>query len=81
MGSPWRHSAREILGLSAWRTGDYAAARVYFDQINNDVDSTKELRSRAQLMLGLIAAKIGPEPVAATPAADAAKPAPATPTP
>jgi hypothetical protein len=81
VGSPWRHSAREILGLSAWRTGDYVAARTYFDQINNDVDSTKELRERAQLMLALIAAKIGPEPAAPAPASGAAKPAPATPTP
>jgi hypothetical protein len=80
VGSPWRHTAREILGLSAWRTGDYVAARTYFDQIDNDVDSSKELRSRAQLMLALIAAKIGPEPAAA-PEATPAKPAPATPTP
>ena len=27
VGNPWRHSAREILGLGAWRAGDLAAPR------------------------------------------------------
>jgi hypothetical protein len=74
VGNPWRQSAREILGLSAFRTGDYAASRTYFDEITNDVGSSKELRDRAQIMLALIAAKIGPEtpPAGAAPANGAA---------
>ncbi|KAB2873470.1 MAG: tetratricopeptide repeat protein, partial [Bauldia sp.] len=32
-GNPWRHSAREILGLAAWREGDMATSRKYFDEI------------------------------------------------
>ena len=27
VGSPWRHTAREILGLAAWRGGEYAGAK------------------------------------------------------
>jgi hypothetical protein len=75
VGNSWRHSAREILGLAAWKGGDYVAARKYFDEIANDVDSSKELRDRAQVMLSLIATKIGPEP---QPAAVSGAPAPAT---
>jgi len=92
VGSPWRQSAREILGLAAWRTGDYASSRKYFDEIADDVATSKELHDRAQIMLALIAAKIGPETPPATPAAapasaSGASPAttapasPATPTP
>jgi hypothetical protein len=87
VGNPWRQSAREILGLAAWRTGEYAAARKYFDQITNDVATSKELYDRSQIMLALIAAKIGPEPPAGAPstvapASGATQPAaPATPTP
>jgi hypothetical protein len=90
VGNPWRQSAREILGLSAWRAGDYVTSRKYFDQIAYDVGTSKELRERAGIMLSLIAAKIGPEPAPATgaapataaPAGGAATPAaPATPTP
>ena len=81
VGNPWRHSAREILGLAAWRAGDYAAARKYFDDINSDQDSADDLRQRAQLMLALIAAKIGPEPAAAAPAPASGATTPATPTP
>ena len=86
VGSPWRETAREILGLSAWKAGEYVSARKYFDEIANDMASSKELHDRAQLMLNLIAAKIGPEPTApapavAAPAAGAPTSAPATPTP
>lgn len=94
VGSPWRQSAREILGLAAWRTGDYAASRKYFDEIANDVDTSRELHDRAQIMLALIAAKLGPEtpatpaasapataPAPASGASPAATPSPATPTP
>jgi hypothetical protein len=78
-GNNWRHAAREILGLAAWRSGDYAAARKYFNDINNDQETGQELRQRAQLMLALIGAKLGPE--AAPAAAPAPTPAPAVPPP
>ncbi len=57
VGNPWRHTAREILGLGAWRAGDYPAAKRYFDDIANDQETPQDLRQRSQLMLGLIAAR------------------------
>src|SRR5690606_1651274 len=65
VGNAWRHTAREMLGLAAWRTGDYAAARKYFTEISSDQETPADLRQRAQLMLTLIAGKIGPDAAAA----------------
>lgn len=64
-GNVWRHEARELLGLDAWRTGDYQAARKYYDEINSDQDTPPDLRQRAQVMLALITARIGAPPAAA----------------
>ncbi len=64
-GNVWRHNARELLGLTAWRTGDYDAARKYFDEINSDQEAPADLRQRAQVMLSLIAARIGEPPAPA----------------
>ncbi len=61
-GNVWRHNARELLGLDAWRVGDYEAARKYFDEINNDQEAPADLRQRAQVMLSLITARIGAPP-------------------
>ena len=60
VGNPWRHTARELLGLGAWRAGDYAAAESYFNEINNDQEAPQDLRQRSQLMLALIAAGAPP---------------------
>jgi hypothetical protein len=67
VGDPWRHSARELLGLGAWRAGDLATAKSYFDEIDKDQETPADLRQRAQLMLALIAA-------AETPSAAPTKP-------
>ena len=64
-GNVWRHNARELLGLAAWRTGDFDAARKYFDEINSDQEAPQDLRQRAQVMLALITARIGAPPAAA----------------
>jgi hypothetical protein len=71
-GNTWRHSAREILGLASWRTGDYAGARKYFSEIANDQDAQPDMRQRANLMLALIASHLPPDAPA-----EAASPAPA----
>ena len=76
-GNPWRHSAREILGLASWRTGDYAAARKYFSDITNDQDASQDMRQRANLMLALIASHLPSQ--AAADAAPASGPAADTP--
>jgi hypothetical protein len=53
---PFRHSAREILALSAWKSGDMAAARQWTDLIMTDPQSPPQTRSRAQVLSELIAA-------------------------
>jgi hypothetical protein len=64
-GNVWRHNARELLGLDAWRTGAYEAARKYFDHINSDQEAPQDLRQRAQLMLSMNTARIGAPPAPA----------------
>lgn len=64
-GAPWRHSAREILGLAAWRTGDIATARKYYEEIAADQEKPADLQTRAQFMLALIRARVGDTPPAA----------------
>jgi hypothetical protein len=77
-GNQWRAVAREILGLAAWRTGDFATARQYYTDIASDVDAPNEAHQRAALMLGLINAKLGqPTPPAADASGAAASAAPA----
>jgi len=58
-GNPWRNSARELLGLAAWRSGDFPAARKYFQQIADDQDKPRDIAQRADVMLALIRGKIG----------------------
>ena len=58
-GNPWRHTARELLGMASWRNGDFEAARGYFEQVSVDQETPNDLRQRSQVMLGLINARIG----------------------
>jgi hypothetical protein len=58
-GNPWRNSAREFLGLTAWRTGDLAAAKKYYDQIGADQEKPQDVARRAEMMLSLIRARHG----------------------
>lgn len=52
----FRHSAREILALSAWKSGDMAAARNWTDLMMTDPQTPPQTRSRAQALSELIAA-------------------------
>jgi hypothetical protein len=53
-GSTFRHSAREMLALSAWRNSDMTAARKWLDQIGNDNETPPGLRSRAEALQALL---------------------------
>jgi hypothetical protein len=53
-GSTFRHTARELLALSAWRGGDTAAARQWLDVITNDGETPPSLRSRAEALQALL---------------------------
>jgi hypothetical protein len=52
----FRHSAREILALSAWKSGDLAAARQWTDLIISDPQTPSGTRSRAEVLSELITA-------------------------
>ncbi len=51
---PLRHSAREALGLSAWKEGRSADALTLFEQIAADEAAPRNARQRATLMAELI---------------------------
>jgi hypothetical protein len=50
----FRHTARELLALSAWRANDSAAARKWLDLIAGDGETPPSLRSRAEALQGLL---------------------------
>ncbi len=53
----FRHTARELLALSAWHNHDLAAARRYLDMIAIDAETPSGIRARAEVLSGLIAAE------------------------
>ena len=53
-GATFRHTARELLALSAWRANDTSAARQWLDMIANDGDTPPSLRSRAEALQALL---------------------------
>jgi hypothetical protein len=55
-GRSFRHSARELLALSAWRNHDTAAARRYIDMIATDAETPAGTRARVEVLSALIAA-------------------------
>ena len=50
----FRHTARELLALSAWRANDATAARQWLDVIANDGGTPPSLRSRAEALQALL---------------------------
>lgn len=54
-GAIWRHQAREIFGLAAWRTGDFVMADRYMNALFEDLETPSAMRQRAQVMVQLIA--------------------------
>ena len=53
-GATFRHTARELLALSAWRANDTTAARKWLDMIANDGETPPGLRSRAEALQALL---------------------------
>lgn len=73
---PFRHTAREMLGLVALKRGDFEGAGRWFDQIAADRETPQGLRQRLEIYVALVAG--GPVQVseAAVPAPPAAPPPP-----
>ncbi len=55
-GRPFRHNARELLALSAWRSGDAAAAKRWSDMVIADAETPASLRGRIEMLVALMAA-------------------------
>ena len=55
-GAPFRHSAREMLGLAALKANDLDAAGRWLDQLVIDADAPAPVRERAEALLGLVRA-------------------------
>lgn len=49
-----RHAAREALGLSAWKAGNFADALTLFDKVASDDTAPRNTRERATLLAELI---------------------------
>jgi hypothetical protein len=52
--NPLRHSARELLGLAAWKEGKSADAMKVFEHISVDPAAPRNVRERANLLTELI---------------------------
>jgi hypothetical protein len=57
-GEPWRHAAREIFGLTAFRTKDFVMADRFMNQVYADPEAPQALKQRAQAMIQLIAPEL-----------------------
>ena len=83
--SPWRYSARELLGLAAYKAGKTAEARTILTPLFVDQATPQSISERAQIVMAEIAAgeiakkSASDTPAPATPSANAAPPANATP--
>jgi hypothetical protein len=53
-GATYRHSAREVLALSAWRANNVAETRKWLDLIAGDAESPSSLRTRAEALQALL---------------------------
>ena len=51
----FRHTAREMLALSAWRNGDAAAARRYVEMVSSDGETPQGVRGRVEMLSALLA--------------------------
>jgi len=52
-GAPFRHSARELMALAAWRAGDKAAMRKWSDLIRTDPETPGTIRNRIDILMAL----------------------------
>jgi hypothetical protein len=53
-GKTYRHTARELLALSAWRANNVPETRKWLDQIAEDGETPASLRNRAEALQALL---------------------------
>ncbi len=52
-GAPFRHSARELIALAAWRANDQATVRKWSDIIRTDPETPTSVRNRIDVLMAL----------------------------
>lgn len=55
--NPWRYSARELKGLAAFGAGNLDAAREAFEPLLGDQGAPASVRTRAEMVMGLITSR------------------------
>ena len=66
----WRHSAREIIAMSAYKNGDLPKADQLFNELVADIATPAGLRQRAQIMVGVITPRLPQGPRASASKSD-----------
>lgn len=51
---PWRHSAQELMGLSAYGAGNKSNSEKFYSKLVSDPTAPQSLRQRAEMMLSLL---------------------------
>jgi len=54
-GHPFRHSARALLALAAWRANDFATTKRWYELILADGETPPSTRSQTELLMALMA--------------------------
>jgi hypothetical protein len=78
-GNPWRHAAREVLGMVAYQGGELQQARDYFAQIQQDAETPPDLWVRSGMVTALIDGQLAAPGTEGKAADGAEAPAPAAP--
>lgn len=74
----WRHSAREIIALSAYKNGDLLKADRLYNEITLDSAAPAGMRQRAQIMVGVITPDVQAGAKEAAPASSSSEKSDAT---
>ncbi|MDK9698418.1 MAG: tetratricopeptide repeat protein [Siculibacillus sp.] len=53
-GKPFRHSAREILAVAAWKAGDAAATTKWIESVEADPETPRDLADRIAVLSALV---------------------------
>ena len=75
--NPWRHNARELLGMAAWKANKRDEARTQYEKLIGDQSVPAGMAERARIVMGSIAAADLAEKSPIAPAVTPATPAPA----
>jgi hypothetical protein len=54
-GRTFRHTARELLAVAAWRAGDTVAVKRWYEAMMSDPETPAATRSRVEMLMALVA--------------------------